>query len=372
MIEFQVGGQIIHDLHGPCRVTFVGTDYIGVRTEDGQNVLLRKSTENVVPWNEENDAAWQGAVAEMEAQKEIEVEQRWPESTFIFETEETEHYIGSHWEPFGDQAPENFLTRLPEIIKAAGVVEGFGAIENPPRSLPESWAAGFHLIWPHPDRGLVMTVAIDEAAQQTQLRAMFPFWLAGIRHRLVMLDVAVWESGVEAHISAGLGETDITFFDVHYLLNRGWYERGQKYDFILSGIAYSARAAENVEIPFSPPPDQIAWDTMLAHECGEEVQQTPTTIRLDGAAFFLPISEWDQDDYSFRGPVKDVQPFDDFLGQRGWLVRITVMRLSDYLTEDIDLNIVITCQAWERNSAPKVGEDIEGSLWLQGYLEKTQ
>ncbi len=372
MVEFQVGDQILHDSYGPCRVTFVGSDYIGIRAGDGENALIRKNVGDFAPWNEENEAAWQSAVIEREKQKEIEAKQPWPESTFIFETEEIEHYLGSHWEPFGDQAAKNFLTRLPEIVKDAGVVKGFGDIENPPRPLPESWVNGFHLVWPDPDKGAIITTAYDENEGKSRLCSIIPFWLEGTCHRLVMLDVSVWENGVEAHISAGLGDADITFYDTHYLLNRGWYGRGQEYDFVLSGIAYSARPAEKAEIPYNPPPDQIAWDAMLAQERGEEVPETPSSLRLDGAAFFLPILEWDQDDYSFRGPVKEVKPFTDFLGQSGWRVRVTVMRLSDHQPEDIDLDIVITSMAWEEKSAPEVGQDIEGRLWLQGYLKEAQ
>ena len=80
---------------------------------------------------------------------------------------------------------------------------------------------------------------------------------------------------------------------------------------------------------------------------------------------FLPIGEWDVDDYSFHAPVKSVEEFKDWLGQNGWRVRATVMRFGN---EDADLDIVITRRAWSGEAPPQVGQDIEGRLWLQGYL----
>jgi hypothetical protein len=196
---------------------------------------------------------------------------------------------------------------------------------------------------------------------------MFPFYPGGTSHTLTLLDVSVWDNGVEAQICASLGDPDITFYDAHYLLNRGWYERGREYEFILTGIAYNAGPAQTTEMPYTPNPDQIAWEAVLAQERGEEPRETPATIRLDGAAFFLAISEWDVDDYSFRGPVQDVKPFADFLGQNGWLVTATIFHLE----EDVNLNIVITNQAWQGDAPPQIGMDIEGRLWLQGYLKDT-
>lgn len=51
----------------------------------------------------------------------------------------------------------------------------------------------------------------------------------------------------------------------------------------------------------------------------------------------------DADEYSVRGTVKSVQPFTEFLGQSGWRLQVTIMRVED---EDSDLEIVVTGRAW--------------------------
>jgi hypothetical protein len=63
-----------------------------------------------------------------------------------------------------------------------------------------------------------------------------------------------------------------------------------------------------------------------------------------------------------------VREFEDFLGQRGWTVRATVMRSIGLSSDDADLTVVITQRAWQGDVPPQVGQDIEGRLWLQGYM----
>jgi hypothetical protein len=105
----------------------------------------------------------------------------------------------------------------------------------------------------------------------------------------------------------------------------------------------------------SPHPDQIAWEEALARSGGEDPLPHPA-------------EKGDRDKYSFRGPVKRVEPIEEFLGQSGWLLRVAVMRNEDDSDHEIDLEIVVTKRIWQADTPPAAGQDIEGSLWLQGYL----
>lgn len=370
MNSLEPGDKILHNWHGPCEVTFVGESYIGICTPDGEHALIRKDVETLSIWSEEREESWRAAMAEAATEQEKAAAVPWPDSTFHGEPEGTEHFMGSHWKAFYGDGAEEIVKNLPEVISVADVVKGFGSINEPCRPLPESWTIGYHLVWPQPDRGVIITIAIDGDAKPNRLCTLYPFWPDGSRHRLAINDVTVWDAGVEAQISADIGGPDITFYDAHYLLNRSWYERGREYLFSLAGIAYNTRMAGDVEIPYTPNPDQIAWEKELARLRGEEAPEArPATIRMKGAAFFMPVDGWDRDDYSFHGPIKEVKSFSGFLGQDGWVVRTTVMRQSDCNPEDFDLDIVVTSRAWDRDTPPEVGQDMEGRLWLQGYLQ---
>ena len=90
-------------------------------------------------------------------------------------------------------------------------------------------------------------------------------------------------------------------------------------------------------------------------------------MSLDGFSMLLPIAQWDRDDFQFRGPVTAVKQVPDVLGQDAHLVTVVVVRGSGG-APDQELEILITSRAWMGEESPQVGQQIEGQMWLQGYL----
>lgn len=344
-----VGSRIDHAQHGSGTVTFVGTDYLGIAFDGAEEALIRRNVleqETPFPPQEEEPP-----------RKEL----PWPESTFIHAPESANHFLGSHWEPFAEDS-KDILGRLPEIVPQALPQTGYGEGRKPSRAEPDGWPKGFQLVWPRRQEGLALILCVEN--KRFTVVSVFPFSTNGGQHMLTLQEVTVWESGVEAQITASWGGGEVSFFDTQYPINRTWYETGKDYEFILAGVAYKAGPAEKREWTIEQHPDQVAWMNQRLKE-GEAPHEASSTVTLDGAAVFLPISGWDIDDYSFRAPVKSVEEFKDWLGQDGWRVCATVMRDGD---EDADLDILITRRAWSGEAPPQVGQDIEGRLWLQGYL----
>ncbi len=367
MTELNVGDRILYDWHGPCNVTFIGNEYIGICTEEGQHTLTRKDAVDFELWSEAGEFAWKAAIGEEKALAELESSRPWPESTFHHEPTGSEHFMGSHWDPFYEDGAEELLPRLAEILEKSVTVHSHGGSCKSLREIPADWQAGFHLIWPSADRGIVSSIATD--ANQNRFCTAYPFWPDGGRHLLRLRDVLIWESGVEVLVTVEFGEASLTFFDTLYLNSRIWYERGQNFEFSLTGIAYGAKPSEDAAISFTCHPEQIAWETELARLRREEPPEARlSTMNTAGAAFFLNMDEWDKDDYFFCGPVKKVTPIQDFIGQDGWIVRTTVLRQSGCEPEDFDLDILITRRVWNSANPPEAGKDIEGTLWLQGYM----
>jgi hypothetical protein len=56
-----------------------------------------------------------------------------------------------------------------------------------------------------------------------------------------MRQIAVWSNGCEAQITVQIGDAEVTFYDTQYLINHVWYQAGDVYDFILTGIANQAQ-----------------------------------------------------------------------------------------------------------------------------------
>jgi hypothetical protein len=349
MTDFHIGQHLIHPSHGNCTVTFVGSDYVGIELDDGQQGMVKKET-----FLEKQLS--NGQVIQPDTGPSS-----WPESTFVHEGVDVQHYLGSHWRAFFDD-PIPVLKRIPEMLQKADPWIG-GVNQEAPRCPPDGWRRGSVRAWPNHRQGLMLIISIGE---KNTLSSVYPFVTDGGQHSLIIRRINVWESGVEAQIEAELGPSTITFFDIAYAKHRLWYEAGKSYEFILVGIAYDARLPETMEMEVTHHPDEIAWDRVLAEKRGEPIPEAPSILSLRGMAMFMPIDEWDADDYSFRGPVKAVKNVDiDMLGQQGWFVKVTVMRFGDH---DVDLDMLITRRAWPHEDPPSVGKDIEGSLWLQGYL----
>jgi hypothetical protein len=345
--SLRVGSRIDHPVYGTGTVVFVGEEYLGIAFAEGGEALLRR------------DGLEQPSAPVVAADASGQAARPRPESTFVFEHDEGRHFPGSHWEPFVEEASA-MLRRLPEFLGKAQLSPDFEKSAHAHRRLPPGWAQGMPLVWPNAQQGLAMIVKIEEDANN--LVAVFPVFAEGGAQRLRLKAVQVWESGLEAQITAAWGEAEVTFFDTGFVEHRLTYEAGREYDFALVGIAYDAQPAERREMQVTHHPDVVAWMNRHRH-ADEEPFAAVATLHLDGMAMFLPIEAWDVDDYEFRGPVKAVEPFTDWLGQDGWRVRATVMRFGEV---DADLDIVITRRAWRGSEPPQPGQDIEGCLWLQG------
>jgi hypothetical protein len=355
MQEFVLGSVVEHPQHGCGEVTFISDDYIGMRFATAGEALFKRASFDALPVLDEPP---------QEALKRSDL--AWPASTFMHEQEAREHYWGSRWQPFMEDTSVLF-ERLPELFGKATQQKGYAQFYAPSRAEPSAWRKGIAQVWPELEKGIVLLANVDEASEQIMFANTFPFFAGGAQTSLLIDKVEVWHSGVEAQISAQWGEGEVCFFDTKYLINRACYEQGKSYEFILTGLAYDAQVSTVFSLPIPHNPTITAWQNQLSSLPGQASAKTPDTINLTGMAMFLPIEGWDKDDYQFRAPSKEVREFTDFLGQNGWRVRATVMRFGD-ADADADLDIVITQRAWHSDSPPQVGQDIEGSLWLQGHL----
>lgn len=283
----------------------------------------------------------------------------WPDCTFTWELEDQTYRPGSHWDPFYESI-DSVLDELPTIIGNSLDIVSYSDGRTAPREIPMEWPKGVHLCWPNNNRGLITTLFINK--EDSEIVSLYPFISYGTQANIEIERVFVLNHGAETLIEGRWGESSITFFDIFFFSDCAWYKAGEVYDFILSGIAYEAKPADTKEVPITPILGVIE----------------SSTLNMEGAAMFVPITEWNQDDYWFRGPVLKVEPFsketfNGMLGQSGWQIRVKVMRFSDEEDyEDAELEIVVTQRAWSGSEPPKVGQDVEGQLWLQGRLWNAQ
>lgn len=284
------------------------------------------------------------------------------DKTFDYEDNQ-EHFVGSHFDAFFDDMQEDVMMQIPTMMENSAVVESFFTSEEEIMD-DEKWQKGFILRYPPEslNEGIGVIVGIVEEKSNLQLISMFPHLDYGQKYELELLKVYVWSNGHEAQIEVDLGFTSLFFYDICYDLHRKWYFQGKKYLFQILGIAYRARYRVEKEITVEMKPEvleAIEWDS----------KETTRTISLVGMSSFVPIDEWDRDDYSFSGIIQNVQEIDiSISNEKGWICTTRVLREGSNDDAIYDMDILVTKRTWKEEELPKVGDDIEGSVWMQGKV----
>ena len=349
---FREGISLLHPERGPCRVVFIGNDYVGVELSSGASALLMMNS-FIHESGKIEEIGYQAAAGLF-----------WPESTFVFESSEDRPSLALRWKPFFDDEAE-LMMQLHEIVPQGNPWIGFGESRESSRKMPVEWSQGVALTSPNQRQGLIMFIRIDQ--EEGELMDVFPFFSSDSHHSLRVRRVIVRPNGVEAKIEAVWSHQEIVFFDIGFLVNRLWYQTGKICEFSLTGLAYTARPADF---------DAIERERSVAQSQGEEaLPPAPTGADISVPAVFQKAGNGDIDDYDFRGVAREVNAIrGDILGQTGWVVSVAVMAglVDDVEDDDNDdercLDILITHRAWQGEAPPAEGQVIEGRCWLQGYL----
>lgn len=191
----------------------------------------------------------------------------------------------------------------------------------------------------------------EDGTPQTVGITAYPFAAEGARHRLIVRDVTAWEGELEGWVTVSVPACDVTFtfFDTHFHANRQRYEIGAETDFILAALAYDVFVDQR-----------------------EPLVVKGRTLQLQGATIIVPRQgdEATPDDYDFFAPALSAAeptamgPFP--------LSRVTVTLLEPPTQDDIDRLLTVPLyvpeRAWRNQRRPAPGDDLTGTLWLQGRL----
>ena len=269
---------------------------------------------------------------------------------------------GDHWCCIEDDVEKVPTAWLPLAIANGRVID-----DRSPGPLAEGEAIGIE--WSEtPLRVLTLIAGVADKAGEARnvLASAYPYAVVGTKHRLLIEEIRPWEEGFEGWIKATFPNDagpSLTFFDTRFYANRDRYKVGAEADFVLAALAYRATVVH-------PQPVFIEkLETIRAVRAGTEHEgdDSPIEVRLEGAAMLFPRETYSPDDHEFQAPVKDVEIFK--LGERRITrLTVTVLRLSDLDDEDINLNLYVDEGRWDTNERPMPGADVQGLLWLQGYL----
>jgi hypothetical protein len=227
------------------------------------------------------------------------------------------------------------------------------------------------IAWPTTGLRATFVVVRGHRGGRAYLHAAYPTAGAGCVHKVRVSSVHEISCGLEARISGVLGDAAVTFFDPLYCLNRDRYRPGELVDVELAGIAYALRIMPPGTTLKSAVGD-VTLDGAAVLVSARKNDSTQTNGAFgDEQAFGVayiqqPDSFPAPDDYQFCAPVKGVEK-SEIDAIPVWKFRGTVMRVHDG-RQDVEIDIYATREGMPDTAAPVPGDEITGTLWLQGTL----
>jgi len=211
----------------------------------------------------------------------------------------------------------------------------------------------------------IALVAMDLCDKNTALWSGYPFCSEGIDNGLVVDSIDRWDNGIEGLFTAHTSDGGIfSFFDPLFFLDKDQLKVGEERMFTLAALAYVLRKSEQMSIVIDKGPLlEIEREQQLRDNPGSEPPSS-VTVSLSGMAAFMPHNEY-PDDADARFTIEEVSEFR--VAERAF-IRLTgiVMRLDG---RDVRLTVYVSRETLE-GYTPRVGDDVEAILWVQGFLKR--
>jgi len=285
------------------------------------------------------------------------------EATFQRDDKSHAHGHGGHWGIFVEDPLVFMQGILPKAIPHWGTLPCYGASRVPPFALPPDSAPGWVRCWPIPRQGAIFVVkGVPAQGNRNEVVSFYPWVSEGVQHRLRIERVDVWEDDLEGQITGSIADTfGVSFFDAQLAAHRGFYSANREYEFVLAGLAYSCRNPATQEFVFPLSPEaQRAY-----RRAGVAIVDDKMALGMAGSTCLIPSPSRDRDDCLYRGPVTRVEQT-ELIGRPTAKLWVTVARDPD-TQQSLELAVYVPDRSLE-GPVPKVGDEVEGSLWLQGYL----
>lgn len=273
-----------------------------------------------------------------------------------------EHFIGSHWNSIYEEGKfQDIMGDVLSVLSKSTILEGYKN-EDLSFGYDNDRTMGFtQIVPPNDEQGFCVVQKVNKDKNEVHVISMFPYFNYGQEYEFDIEKVYVWKNEVEGQIEVDIGFTNITFYDTHFNNHREYYLKDKKYKFKIFGICYECGIPTENEIKVDMKPEVL-------ESMGEDPNETLKTFNLKGMSSFFPITEWDKDDYSFRGTIEEVFNIETTFGNKGWICRTKVLKSGFGDDIEYSIDILVTDMIWNEDNPPKVGDDIDGSVWLQGRM----
>jgi tetratricopeptide (TPR) repeat protein len=277
---------------------------------------------------------------------------------------------GSHWGTLLPNASE-LMTILPGMIKKS-VTDAEGP-EIPLAELgfckfSESAGIIYHQDGEETTPVESMTIlGLMHGKDKLELCTAFPKLKTGTLVEFEVIVVQEWMNGLEATAEVELNdEQRISFFIPDYYMDRKLIKANHNFMVELAGFCYEMNKFEPVTFNIDAGPLLEEHKERLRKEGkSDAIESVPVHMNEDTNNFCRQIFSDVDDDIEFIGKIKSVRPF-KFLGNDCFEI---VIKFNEERYKGIKLPIYIGAHKLD-DYIPKVGDTVQGVLWLQGILRK--
>lgn len=166
VLHYRVGDPVVHPEHGDATVTFIGSEYAGLRFRDGRDALFR--IEELDPGGGQDGAVEPDPESEPLDDVAPDASPSWPDSTFLAAVDDQRHIPGMHWMPFSEEGVDPFFERLAELCSQSSLLPAYGIRYRAHRTAPGDWPEGFCIVRPEGGErpGVLMTMVVTERGNE--------------------------------------------------------------------------------------------------------------------------------------------------------------------------------------------------------------
>ena len=201
------------------------------------------------------------------------------------------------------------------------------------------------------------------------LHSGYPCLMHGRKTLVAIRRVIPWADSlaeaIEGQIQGNVNDAKIGFFDPLFYANKEAYSVGKRLWISLAGLAYKLHKATQNKLIVTEGP-LIDEERRLAREKDPAVDVSSITsakVNMKGSAIYMGNKKV-LDDFTFRCPVLTVQRF-RVDGRSFREIEVVLMRPND---EEVHLPLYASDHVL-KGYEPKVGDDIEGTAWMQGVIK---
>lgn len=269
---------------------------------------------------------------------------------------------GNHWETLcsAEDYVETKLQRDMQDAQLVGRADCIDVEEGTDRT--EQVAC---LRWGSDRLAHQILVVSNTAKQRNFLFSAYPVVLDGAPTEVTISKVEPWEYGIEGwvHGSVTSEGASICFFDTMYFAGTAGLKEGDVVSYQMAGLAYMLRPIQTRSFEIA---EGALWESVKQQRLdeGESMEQAsrPVEVLRTGSSVYLPHGSGDdRDDAEFQGVIEAINTFEHD-GQKVYRLEMVLMRPGD---EEFRMPVYASERALD-GYEPRLGEDVEGVMWVQG------